>query len=165
MRTLLIVLVAIVVLGGGWYWYSSTQTPAPAAVTEDMNTQANTNAGQAQTPPGMMEDGTLPDTSVDASVKVTIGATREFRITNSGMTFTTKTLAVKKGDLVKITFGNTGGTHDFRIDGYSAGTKVLNAGQSETFEFVADKAGSFEYFCSVGNHRANGMVGTLTVTN
>jgi plastocyanin len=28
---------------------------------------------------------------------------------------------------------------------------------------VADKNGSYEYYCSVGNHRASGMVGVITV--
>jgi len=29
--------------------------------------------------------------------------------------------------------------------------------------FVADKAGEYEFYCSVGQHRANGMVGKLIV--
>ena len=29
--------------------------------------------------------------------------------------------------------------------------------------FIADQEGSFEYYCSVGNHREEGMVGTLIV--
>lgn len=29
--------------------------------------------------------------------------------------------------------------------------------------FVADTLGTFEYYCSVGNHRAQGMVGNLVV--
>ncbi|MEN9561085.1 MAG: hypothetical protein RIQ56_358, partial [Candidatus Parcubacteria bacterium] len=57
-----------------------------------------------------------------------------------------------------------GGTHDFRIEGYDVGTKVIQGSASETFEFVADKAGDFEFYCSVGSHRAMGMKGTFTVT-
>ena len=30
-------------------------------------------------------------------------------------------------------------------------------------EFTVDKTGTFEYYCSVGQHRANGMVGNLIV--
>ncbi|MEY4731380.1 MAG: hypothetical protein RL681_326, partial [Candidatus Parcubacteria bacterium] len=47
---------------------------------------------------------------------------------------------------------------------FNAATKVLTDGQSETIEFVANKAGTFEYYCSVGSHRQMGMKGTLTVT-
>ena len=158
MQAFIAVLVAIILLGGGWYWYSSMQTPA-ATPTSDMNmdtTPTNTN------PSTDTSGGT--QIGVDGSVNVSTGATKEITVTNAGLTFNPKTLSVKKGDRVKITFTNTGGTHNFRIDNYNVGTNVLNAGQSESFEFVADKAGTFEYFCSVGNHRAMGMKGTLTVT-
>ena len=36
-------------------------------------------------------------------------------------------------------------------------------GQIDEVEFVVDKAGTFEYYCSVGNHRQMGMVGKLIV--
>jgi plastocyanin len=72
-------------------------------------------------------------------------------------------MSVKKGDTVKITFKNTGGFHDLKIDEFKVATKQLQGGASEVVTFVADKAGTFEYYCSVGNHRAMGMKGTLTV--
>lgn len=43
-------------------------------------------------------------------------------------------------------------------------TTQVNTGATTSVEFVADQVGNFEYYCSVGQHRANGMVGTLTVT-
>ena len=93
-----------------------------------------------------------------------VGSAQEFTFTNRGFAFTPGMFAVKKGARVKVTFKNGGGTHDFRIDGYNVGTNVMQNGQSQTFEFVADKAGIFEFYCSVGNHRAMGMKGTFTVT-
>ncbi len=146
MKAFFALLVALVVIGGGYYWFTSTQTPVVTPVVETTIT----------TP-------TVPTTPV-LPAATSSKAVKEFTVTNAGMTFATKNLTVKKGDPVKITFKNTGGTHDLRIDGYDVGTKVLAANQEETFEFIADTTGSFEYFCSVGNHRANGMVGTLTVT-
>ena len=85
-------------------------------------------------------------------------------MTNEGFKFSPSTMTVKKGDKVKITYTNGGGTHDFQIEGYNVQTKTIQGGQSDSVEFTADKAGTFEYFCSVGNHRAVGMKGTLTVT-
>ena len=155
MQSLFIALVALVVIGGGAYWYtqrSAMPTTTNVDVTIPTNTNTNTNPTPTPTPPTSTSTG-----------GTTTGTVKEITVTNAGMTFTQKTLAVKQGDRVKITFQNTGGTHDFRIDGYNVGTKVIQAGQTDTFEFVADKAGSFEYFCSVGNHRAMGMKGTLTV--
>jgi plastocyanin len=53
--------------------------------------------------------------------------------------------------------------HDLRIDEFNAKTSVIQGGQTQTIEFIADKTGSFEYYCSVGTHRQMGMRGTLTV--
>ena len=167
MRTLLIAIVVLLVFGGGYYWYTSMNAapegPQDASM-QDTNIPQDTGAQNTGTQPsGAMEDGTI-DANVDVSVGAMVGAIKEFTVSNAGLTFNPKTLAVKKGDRVKITFKNTGGTHDLRVDGYGVGTKVISANQQESFEFTADKAGSFEYFCSVGNHRAMGMKGTLTVT-
>ena len=93
-----------------------------------------------------------------------IAAVREFNVTGLPFSFTPNTMVVDKGDTVKITFKNNGGTHDFRIDEFSgAATRIINSGEEETITFVVDKTGVFEYYCSVGNHRAMGMIGTLTV--
>ena len=54
--------------------------------------------------------------------------------------------------------------HDFVIDELGVKSSVAKSGHSTSVEFVADKVGSFEFYCSVGQHRTNGMVGTLTVT-
>ncbi len=157
MRNFVLFTIALVALGGGYYWYTNSMVIEPE-LSQDMPVPGSTVPEMIVTPPGTMEDGTIPD---DA----TAPATKEFTVTNDGMSYTTKGLTVNKGDRVKITYQNTGGTHDFRIEGYNVGTKVIAAGASETFEFVADKSGTFEYYCSVGEHRANGMKGTLTVTN
>lgn len=170
MRTFITILILIILAGGGWYWYSSMQTPT------DMNTNMNDPFGEMQNTNTGTNNNTTPGantgtntgggagTSVDVGANVTTGALKEITVTSSGMTFNPKTLTVKKGDRVRITFTNGGGTHDLRVDGYNVGTKVISGGASETFEFVADQAGSFEYYCSVGSHRAMGMKGTLTVT-
>ena len=88
---------------------------------------------------------------------------KEFSISAAPFSFTPATMVVNKGDTVKITVKNTKGTHNLKIDEFNAATRILNAGETQTITFVADKVGTFEYYCSVGNHRAQGMVGTLTV--
>ncbi len=90
---------------------------------------------------------------------------KEFTVTGGNFYFSPSSISVKKGDTVKITFKNGGGTHDLRVDGYGVGTKVMGTAGQETVTFVADKTGSFEYYCSVGTHRQMGMRGTLTVTD
>ncbi len=72
-------------------------------------------------------------------------------------------LRVNEGDRVRIDFTNEEGFHDWKIDEFNASTAQISAGQSESIEFVADRKGTFEYYCSVGQHRANGMKGNLIV--
>ena len=96
------------------------------------------------------------EVTLDTSVK-------EFSVEASPFKFSPATMIVNEGDTVKITLNNTGGVHDLKIDEFSVATKVLQAGESETITFIADKSGTFEYYCSVGNHRQMGMVGTLQV--
>ena len=109
-----------------------------------------------------MEDPTMPRVQTAPSTSST-GTIKEFSVEASSFKFVPKTMTVKKGDTVKIIVTNAGGVHDFRIDEFNAHTKTLSAGQSEMVTFAANKSGTFEYYCSIGNHRAMGMVGTLVV--
>lgn len=88
---------------------------------------------------------------------------QEFTISGSNFKFDPQEIIVKKGDTVKITFKNSGGMHDFVLDEFNVKTKRLTTGAQESVQFVADKSGSFQYYCSVGQHRAMGMWGTLNV--
>ncbi len=100
------------------------------------------------------------DSDIDDEVVVSV---KEFTVDGSNFKFAPNTITVKKGDTVKITLKNIAGFHDFKIDEFGVATKQIKEGTEESVTFVADKTGSFEYYCSVGKHRANGMVGTLIV--
>ena len=89
--------------------------------------------------------------------------TSEFTVNGSSFVFDPATITVKKGDTVKITFVDNDGRHDLVVDGYNISTNILGGGGSDTIQFVADKTGSFEYYCSVANHRDLGMKGVLIV--
>ncbi|PIR94770.1 hypothetical protein COT95_02350 [Candidatus Falkowbacteria bacterium CG10_big_fil_rev_8_21_14_0_10_37_6] len=77
--------------------------------------------------------------------------------------FSPKEISVNKGDKVKIVFKNVEGVHDWVVDEFNARTKIIKTGETDEVEFIADKTGSFEYYCSVGTHRQQGMVGVLKV--
>lgn len=73
-------------------------------------------------------------------------------------------IVVNEGDRVRIEFSSTNGFHDFIIDEFNVSTERVRETDDSTFvEFVADKAGNYEYYCSVGQHRANGMWGEFIV--
>lgn len=129
---------------------------------QSMQTSADASMMVAPTdalaqPDGSMEGGSADEGSDVEGVKV-------FTITGSSFKFDPAEIKVKKGDTVRVLFKSEGGMpHDFVIDEYEVATNELGDGEEEEIEFVADQAGSFEYYCSVGNHRAMGMVGKLVV--
>ena len=147
------VVVLVIILAGGYFVMSSQskKTNSPDSVMMEETKESPTEAiGEEKT-------GTAEGVMMDR------GNVKEFTVEGQPFSFTPNKITVKRGDTVKINFVNKEGFHDFTIDEFNARTKQLQAGQSETIEFVADQTGEFEYYCSVGNHRAQGMVGTLTV--
>jgi len=90
-------------------------------------------------------------------------AVKEFTITGDNFKFSLSEMKVKKGDTVKLTFKNENGTHDWRLDEFDAKTDILKGSGEQTIEFIADKAGTFEFYCSVGSHRKMGMKGDFIV--
>lgn len=139
-------------------------TPGASATTTTGSSKPQAPAPAATKPVSGGSSGTSVSGTVQTGVTVTTSAVKEFTVSGSNFSFSPNSFSVKKGDKVRVTFKNTSGVHDLRIDGYGVGTAVINGGDQQTFEFTADKAGSFEFFCSVGSHRAMGMKGTFTVT-
>ncbi len=89
---------------------------------------------------------------------------KSFTVSGTEFAFSPNTLSVNKGDTVKITFTNNGTLpHNFTITELAVKSKTIMPGQSDTVTFIADKAGTFVYFCSVPGHKDKGMVGTFTV--
>lgn len=77
--------------------------------------------------------------------------------------FDKKEIRVKKGESVAVRFTNTEGFHDFVVEGLNVRTSQIPAGQTETIVIPTDKAGTYAYYCSVGQHRKMGMEGKLIV--
>lgn len=75
-------------------------------------------------------------------------------------------LGANIGDTVVITLINDDGrSHDIMIDEFNVATPVFGErGREESISFTADQAGTFFYYCSVGNHRRVGMEGQLIVS-
>lgn len=84
-------------------------------------------------------------------------------VVGSNFAFDVETIEVNEGDVVTINFISEQGFHDWVVDEFNAATKQVNPGEPTSVTFVADTAGTYEYYCSVGQHRANGMIGILIV--
>ncbi|WP_235893579.1 copper-containing nitrite reductase [Cognatilysobacter lacus] len=74
-------------------------------------------------------------------------------------------LHVPEGKVVQITLVNSDGAlHDITVPDFGAKSDQLSGkGAATTIVFRANKAGTFEYFCSLPGHKAAGMVGKLIV--
>lgn len=113
----------------------------------------------------------MDDTSSDMNMDDTASATEESTwasiqvdITGNNYSFSESNIYVSLGDTVTINFESTEWTHDWKIDEFDAATDVVTSADGVTsVTFVVDTLGTFEYYCSVGNHRAQGMVGNLVV--
>ncbi len=90
-------------------------------------------------------------------------AVREFTVRGSNFKYDMQEIKVKKGEGVIINFVSDDGNHDFTIDEFNARTKIIAKGEKDTIDFIADKSGTFEFYCSVGQHRALGMKGSFIV--
>jgi len=86
-----------------------------------------------------------------------------FEIWGRNFAFSQNEIIVHEGDTVTINFTSNSWFHDWVVDEFDAATKQVSTGESTSVTFVADKAWSFEYYCSVGSHRSQWMVGTLIV--
>lgn len=143
-NALLVVVLLAVVAGGLWYKNSMSTKPAGDKMMEESAVPATNSAGTSDT---MSADGV-----------------REIRLEGSEFKFSLASLTLKKGEKVRLILGNTGKMkHDFVVDELNVRTKIINNGETDTVEFTPETAGTFEFYCSVGQHRANGMKGMLTV--
>jgi len=137
-KTLGIVIVAVLIVGGFLYWRGQKIEVTPIV-------QPN-----------------IPKEVSEVSIS-TADTIKTFTVVGKQFSFSLAEIKVKKWDTVRIVFQNQEGTHDWVIDEFSARTAKIEGGQSQTIEFVADKTGSFEYYCSVGQHKQLGMKGKLIV--
>lgn len=142
------ILIVLIIIAGGVFLFNN-KSGAPTEV-DDLVTGTEMQ---------------VPANGSNVDEMVVAGDSTTFTVEGANFSFAPNTMKVKVGDKVKIIFKNTEGVHDFNLDEFNVHTGVITAGKEVAVEFTADKAGSFEYYCAVGDHRAKGMVGTLTVEN
>jgi cytochrome c oxidase subunit 2 len=73
---------------------------------------------------------------------------RAFEITASRFSFQPDLIEVMEGDRVKLTLRSADTTHGFGIKGWNVRARIPKGGEPVTLEFVADRAGSFDFICT-----------------
>jgi heme/copper-type cytochrome/quinol oxidase subunit 2 len=88
---------------------------------------------------------------------------REFSVRASEFRFTPETIEVTQNEIVKLTVSSTDTAYSFTIDEYRV-SKRVPAGGSVTFEFRADRPGSFPFYSDMtSDPRHQKMRGQLIV--
>jgi cytochrome c oxidase subunit 2 len=85
----------------------------------------------------------------------------EITMTAKNYEFDPGIITVKKGEKVRLIITATDRDHGIKIQGYDI-DQELKKGDPTTIEFTADKAGEFEFkcsvFCGMGNRKMKGKL-------
>lgn len=111
-----------------------------------------------------VQQGTSPEDAGAQEIIKMNQETQEIMVTGNEFSFSPSTITVQSGQPVRLVFTNIGKMpHDFIVDEMNVRTKIIKSGETDAVTFTPTQAGTFSFYCSVGNHRTQGMEGTITV--
>ena len=183
--TTLLILIVVILLGGFLYVRDSkNETYEPGTVKfeddplddpltfEDVQEKANEEKnmpGEGQNEETVKEDTSepivdeTPEEQEEPGIEGLANVSHVIDMTGKNYEFSVEEIRVREGDMVTINFTSESGFHDWTLDEFNVRTIGLRAGESDSITFVVDEKGTFEYYCSIGSHRQQGMVGNLIV--
>lgn len=117
---------------------------------------------------GSQDDGDGEDLAPadPPTVDLEIAATGAFPV---DFGYDVERLEAPAGSVVDLTFSNDDANpltnHDWYLEALGAQTPTLAPGESETVRFSVDlEPGEYPFWCTIGNHRDQGMEGVFVVT-
>lgn len=142
------VVLVLILIGAGLFFFMGKSNKniddmAPAVTNQNNDSSEST-----------VSSGTTTSNSDVVSVNMEAG----------NFYFKPNVIKAKLGQTVRVTVTGVGMQHDFIIDELGVKSSTIAPGKSDVVEFVASEVGQFQFYCSVGNHKQMGMVGTLNVT-
>jgi plastocyanin len=137
----------------------TTESPNEDGPVTGNEVQDNTeNSPQPNTNSPNGEESNAEDTSQEV---------KQIELDGFNYGYSQEEITVEAGSTVQLTLTSSEGFHDWVVDEIpGAKTDRINAGEETQVEFQVpeDAQGEeYEFYCSVGNHREQGMVGTLMV--
>jgi plastocyanin len=143
----------------------SVQTNSDSTLENSNNSRSDQEDEESQTATESETAESADDSvlEIEASSDIELGEVQEFTIDSFNFGYSETEIRVQEGDTVTINLTNSDGFHDWVLDEFGAETTQIREGETTSVTFVADTSGTYEYYCSVGSHRENGMVGTLIV--
>lgn len=169
-KIILIIIVILVVIIGGYFLLSEKEQTLEEIETQQSPSLKVPAPGFESVPETVVMPNEKGSELLDESVNsepVFIPAPIEHKISMNAnnFSFSPSSLSVNKGDTVTIAM-STSGSHTFTINELSVNESLIGGfygSGNKTFSFIANRTGTFEYYCSVGGHRGAGMTGSLIV--
>lgn len=158
-------LVGVVVIAAGAFFLmrgkSSTESATDTAMEEDMMVKDEMMEEDSSMP---ASDSTGDEMMVEDDDAMMEEDVREITVNGFSFGYTPSSLTMKAGEKIRLTFISDDMVHDFIVEGTDIATDQIKGGDQTVIEFTApEEPGEYTFYCSVGNHRAQGMEGTLTV--
>jgi plastocyanin len=123
--------------------------------------KGGSKAPEATPSPEPQTSSPTPEVTREASSNEEV---QEITLEATEFSYSLESITVKKGQKVKLTLVNKGRmSHDFVVERMNVTTELASPGETVTTEFTIQDAGTYTFYCSLGNHRALGMEGTLIV--
>jgi len=161
-KHVLIGLLAFTVIASGCLNGETEETPEPAPEPEP------------EPAPEPDEEPESPEDEVNETDEEEVNETEEedevrtVEITGfSDNSYDVDNVDVEEGETVEFVYVHDGGQHDLVLerDGEDVeSTEILSeSGEEDSFTYTFEEDGEYEFYCSVGQHRDQGMEGTVTV--
>jgi plastocyanin len=127
----------------------TTLTDSPESMTDGNTTGDDTLENDSAT-----GDAMTNDESVDFTLEL------------SNFKFEPTMIQASAGETIRIKLVNTGGFHDFVIDELDVASEQINTGDETIVEVTIPANPSqdtYEFYCSIADHKELGMVGVLKI--
>jgi len=119
--------------------------PAVSGNNPAGNIPANTG-----TPPPADVGAAPPSVTPPSNPAPAVGTVKELKIEAYKFGFRIMNdVQINKGDTVRLSVTSTDGIHGFAMPDFNVDISPIGLGETKTAEFVADKSGTFTYFCNV----------------
>jgi plastocyanin len=98
------------------------------------------------------------ETEVDRTISIT---------GYSNISYDTEEVSVARGETIEFVYINEGGVHNLVLEENGEDvtrTETLSSnGETDSFTYTFEEEGEYEFYCSVGSHRAQGMEGKINL--
>lgn len=85
------------------------------------------------------------------------------KVTAQKYRFNPNTLFFQAGKPITIVLTSIDGSHSFAINALNLRSEEAGKGRSVAVEFTVAEPGKYEFYCAHGDHKGEGMTGTLEI--